>query len=113
MDRSILGSLVFIRTIVSSFRNTESVSLIRLCLFYFGVYYIFTNECVCAFLQKFGNIEEDLNGFDVPVSEENILNNETKNGLKDLRDSGVDKINFGQFFNEVLTFVNNVDFIYV
>ena len=89
------------------------MSLFRLCLFYFGVYYIFTNECIGAFLQKFGNIEEDLDGFNVPVNENNILNNETKSGLKDLRDSEVDEINFGQFFNEVLTFVNNVDFIYV
>ncbi len=31
-----------------------------------------------------------------------ILNNETKDGLKDLRESGVDDIDFDTFFNEVL-----------
>ena len=39
--------------------------------------------------------------FDIPVNDQNILNDETKSGLEELRDSGVDKINFTKFIEEV------------
>ena len=35
------------------------------------------------------------------VSDQNILNGETEKGLEDLRDSGVNNIEFEKFFNEV------------
>jgi hypothetical protein len=58
------------------------------------------NFVFVLFLQKLGDIESNLNDFNVPVEDEPILNNETKNGLMDLANSNVDAINFQKFFNE-------------
>ena len=52
-------------------------------------------------LQKLGNIEGNLDDFKVSVSNETILNEETKTSLTNLTNSSVDQINFDQFFNEV------------
>ena len=40
----------------------------------------------------------------VNLSDVNILNNETRNSLIDLRNSGVDDIDFDAFLNEVTNF---------
>ena len=53
-------------------------------------------------LQKLGDIENDLNDFNVSVDNEPILTQETKDGLSELSESGVNDIDFDTFFNEVL-----------
>ena len=54
-----------------------------------------------AFLQKLGDIEDNLNGFNVSVRDQNILDQDTKDSLTDLSNSGVNNISFEQFLNEV------------
>ncbi|XP_028391109.1 prominin-1-like isoform X2 [Dendronephthya gigantea] len=49
---------------------------------------------------KLGDFEKNLDGFNVSVNDQDILNNETKNNLRDLSKSGVNKIEFEKFFNE-------------
>ena len=41
-----------------------------------------------------------MGGFNVPVQDQQILNDETKKGLEDLANSSVEAINFQKFFDE-------------
>ena len=64
-------------------------------------YLVYIYRRIHAFLQKLGDIEDNLNGFNVSVRDQKILDQDTKDGLKNLSKSGVNNINFEQFFSEV------------
>ena len=83
--------------------NSHSINLITIDYVWIlsqSVFVSVFNFVFVLFLQKLGDIESNLNDFNVPVEDEPILNNETKNGLMDLANSNVDAINFQKFFNE-------------
>ena len=67
------------------------------CNYYNIVVFVF------LYIQLLGNdTTEQFNNLKVNLSDVNVLNNETRNSLIDLSNSGVDAIEFDAFLNEVM-----------
>ena len=64
---------------------------------------IWSHKCCCCLpLQLLGNdTTQQFDDLKVNLSNVNVFNNETRNSLTKLRDSGVDDIDFAKFLNEV------------
>ena len=66
-------------------------------------YIIWSHKCCCCLpLQLLGNdTTQQFDDLKVNLSNVNVFNNETRNSLTKLGDSGVDDIDFAKFLNEV------------
>ena len=65
-------------------------------------YMIWSHKCCCLPLQLLGNdTTQQFDNLKVNLSNVNVFNNETRNSLTKLKDSGVDDIDFAKFLNEV------------
>ena len=69
----------------------------------YGSFIFWSHKCWCCLpLQLLGNdTTQQFDNLKVNLSDVNIFSNDTRNSLTELRDSGVDGIDFASFLNEV------------
>ena len=69
----------------------------------YGSFIFWSHKCWCCLpLQLLGNdTTQQFDNLKVNLSDVNIFSNDTRNSLTELRDSGVDDIDFASFLNEV------------